>query len=134
MPTSIDENIVGDSRTPGEQHALFDPIEPDRLGMDEPRPGESGQAHEIDMRFIRRIDAGDDAGQHAGIGRFQVAGHQRHPHPRQRPCREGLEHMHMGMAAADEHDIGGDGDVAVHVRVLSGGQGGPAAAGRRRVS
>ena len=81
-----------------------------------------------------RVDARDDAGQHAGIGRFQIAGHQRHPHARQRARGEGLEHVHMGMAAADEHDIGGDRDACGSRRRPRARQGGPAGAGRRRVS
>ena len=71
-------------------------------------------AHEINMRAIARVEAGDHASEHAGIGRFQIAGQKRHPRAQQRTLGEGLEHMHMGMAAAEQHDIGGDRDVAVH--------------------
>ncbi len=100
------QNIVGDGRPAGEQHTLGAAIYSDRLRMDETGSGHGRQPDEIDVRLFRRIEARNNAGQHARIGCLQVAGDERHPHAPQWALREGLDNMHMGVAAAEQQDVG----------------------------
>ena len=80
-------------------------VEPDRLVMDEPGVGEAREAHQVDMAFLEPVEPGDIARQHAGIRRFQIAPDQRQADARLGPHAEALQHMHMGMAAANQHEI-----------------------------
>lgn len=73
--------------------------------MDEPRPGEAGQAAQIDMAFLEAVMPGDIARQHAGIGRLYVACDQGDADAGLRPHAETFQHMHMRVPAANEHEI-----------------------------
>ena len=110
------DEIVRHRGVIAQEHLFGGAVEPDRLGMEQPRAGGRGQADEIDMGLLARVEAGDDARQHARIGRGEIARDQAHPHPRHGPHGERGEHMHMGMAAADQHDIGPHSGAAIHLR------------------
>jgi hypothetical protein len=73
--------------------------------MNQPRPGEPREAHEIDMAFVKSVKPGDIAGQHAGVGRLDVAGNEGQTDPGGRVHAKALQHMDMGMAATDEDEI-----------------------------
>ena len=60
------------------------------------------------MAFLEPVEPGDIAGQHAGIGRLDIAGNEGQPNPVGRPHAKALQHMDMGMAATDKHKILGD--------------------------
>ncbi len=108
------QNVVGDRRPGGEQHPFGSAIEPDRLRVDEAGSGYCGEPDEIDVRFVRLIETRNDAREHAGIGRFEIAGDERHSHARQWSFRERLDDVHVGVAAAEQHNISRDMGVAVH--------------------
>ena len=54
------------------------------------------------MAFIETVMPGDIAGQHPRIGGFGIAGDQGDAHPRHRPHAKALQHMDVGVAAADQ--------------------------------
>ena len=87
------------------QDAGLGAVDADRLVADQPRAGEARQPAEVDMALVEIVVAGDPARQHARIRGLDIAGDQRHPHARHRPHAKALQHMDMGMAAADEHQI-----------------------------
>ena len=96
------------------QHAPRRAVEADRLVMDQPRPGKPRQPYQVDMAFVEPVIAGHEAGQHAGIGRLHVARDQGHPHPGDRPHRDALQHVHVGVPAADEHEVLSDRCLRTH--------------------
>ena len=108
------QDVVGHRRRSGEQHLLLLAIEPDRLAVDQPRVHGVGQPHQIDVRFVAGIEAGDDTGQHSGIRRLEVARDERDAHTRLGLRAERLEHVHVRMPAADEHDVGLGGHPWIH--------------------
>ena len=70
------------------------------------RAPESGaERSQVDMAFLEAVVAGDEARDHAGVGRLDVAADQGHPRVLQWPLAKLLEHVDMGMAAADQHQI-----------------------------
>ena len=95
--------------------------------MDQPGAGEHRQRPQVDMALGARIVAGNIAGDHAGIGRVDVTRDQAQPHARFGLHAEAPQHRDMGVAAADQHDVGGDGYVGpVHTgRVTGVGSYGP---------
>src|SRR5262249_34205628 len=98
-------DIVADWRMTFAQDMALGEVEPDRLVMDQPRPGETRQPPQIDMAFLEAVVSGDIPRQHAGIGGLDIARDQCDAHARFRPHAEALQHMHMRMPAADEHQI-----------------------------
>ena len=48
------------------------PVDPDRLGMDQPSASEPGELHHVDMAGIVIVMPGDEARQHTGIGRLHI--------------------------------------------------------------
>ena len=77
--------------------------------QDQPRPGETGQPHQVDHHGPAAVMPGDVAGQHARIGRHGVRIDQCQPHAGQRVHAPHPQHQRMGMPAADQHQITGQG-------------------------
>ena len=73
--------------------------------MDQPRARAGAERSQVDVAFLEAVVAGDEARDHAGVGRLDIAADQRHPRVLQRPLAKLLEHMDVGMAAADQHQI-----------------------------
>src|SRR6516162_7491543 len=96
------------------QHEAPGPVEADRLVADQPRPGKAREPAEIDVALLKGVMPGDTARQHARIGRLDVAADQRDPHARHRPHAKGLQHMDMGMPAADEDEVLSDRNALLH--------------------
>ena len=84
--------------------------------MDQPRPGKARQPHQVDVAFVETVMPGDIAGQHSRIGRFDIAGDEGDAHPGHRPHAEALQHMDMGMPAADQNEILSNRDTLLHRR------------------
>ena len=80
-------------------------VEPHRLVVDQPRAGKPREAHQIDMAFLKPEKPGDIAGQHAGIGRLDIARDQGQADPGGRAHAKALQHMDMSMAATHEDEI-----------------------------
>ena len=80
------------------------------LVEEQARAGEARQPGEVDMDVVEAVMAGDEAGQHARIGRVHVGRDQGQPDPGQRPHAEAPQHGDMAVAAADQHDVLDDGD------------------------
>ncbi len=115
--TNVDrQNVVADRRVGAAQHGALSRVEADCLVADQARAGEARKAAEIDVAFLKRVMPGDVARQHAGIGRLDVAGDERHAHPRRRPHAKALQYVDMGMTAPDEHKILSDRNWLLHCR------------------
>ena len=99
------QEIVGDGRPVLQQHLAIDAIEPDRFGLDQARAGPRRHARKVDVAFVEGIVAGDEARDHAGVGGLDVAPDQRQADAGHRLHAEALQHMDVGMAAADQHEI-----------------------------
>ena len=108
------QQVPADRRVGPAQHKMPGPVEADRLVADQPRAGKAREPAEIDVAFLKGVMPGDIAGQHARIGRLDIAADQRDPHPRHRPHAKALQHMDMGMAAADENEILSDRNALLH--------------------
>jgi len=99
------QRVVGKRRLALEQHQPPASVEPDGLGMDQIGAGPGGESGEIDVALVEAVAAGDEAREHAGIGRAHIAGDQGDPHAGHRAPAEARQHMYMGMAAAHQHQI-----------------------------
>jgi hypothetical protein len=106
--------IIADRRVITAQHVASGAVEANRFVMDQPRAGETRQAQQIDMAFGERIMPGDIAGQHPRIGGLDIAGDEGEAHAGDRPHPEPLQHMDMGMPAADEHEVPVDRNARLH--------------------
>ena len=107
-------DIEADGRTPGHRDPACDRIHGERRRVDQPRIGKRGQRAQVDMRFRARIMARDVAGDHAGVGRQEVARDQGQPDPRFGAHAELLQYLDMAVSAAHEDDVGMDGDQGLH--------------------
>jgi len=74
-------------------------------GEVETRPGKTGQRTGVDMGFVDTVTAGDESGQHAGIGCVHLAADQGKAHARDRLHAELAQHRNVGVAGADQHDV-----------------------------
>ena len=81
------------------------PVQPDRLVMDQPGAGKAGERAKVDVALLLRVMAGDQAGQHPGIGGLDVTRDEREAHARSRPHPEALEHVDVGVPAPDQHQL-----------------------------
>ena len=89
--------------------------------MQQSRAGKACQRSQVNVGLIGRIEARDEPRQHARIRRLDIARDQGQPDAWDRPHAEALEHVHVGMPAADQHDILDDGAMlavmdGLHVR------------------
>ena len=75
------------------------------------------------MAGIEIVMAGDITRQHARIGRVHIARNQGDARARQRLHGEHLDHRHMRVATAHEHEVLNDRDLIVHHRCFSAVQG-----------
>ena len=98
------------------------PVDPRCRTEDQPRPGKAGQPDQIDFQRGARIVAGDMARQHAGIGCGRLGIDQGQPHTGQRRHAPAAQHQRMGMTAADQHEVAGQGQVCGKHRGSSAGQ------------
>ncbi len=99
------KQIIGHGRAAGEEHPLLRSIDADRVSMYQPCACHRAEAHEIDVSLFLRVQAGNDARQHPGVGSFEIARHQGQAHPRLRPHRERFQDMHMRVSAAKQNDV-----------------------------
>jgi hypothetical protein len=65
------EQVVGHGRLAAADDAPACKVDNDRLVVNETRPGKSRQRREVDVTFLARIVSGDEARQHAGVGRYR---------------------------------------------------------------
>ena len=108
------QQVITQRRAAREMHLAPVPVEPRRPVQNQPRPGEAGQADQVDLQLFARVVTRDMARQHAGIGRRGAGIDQRDPQPRHRAHPEAAQHQRMGMAAADQHQVPGQGDWVLH--------------------
>src|SRR5919201_1183115 len=99
------EEIVGNRRARAADYATAGEIELDRLILIEPCAGEAGERTGIDMRVVEPVMAGDEAGQHPGIGRVHLAGDQRETHAGDWLHPEHAQHGDVRVAGADQHHV-----------------------------
>jgi len=99
------QQVVADRRTA--RHAEFAVFEVDTVdfGVVEPGACEACQRPQIDVTGVVVVMPGDVAWQHAGVGGVDVAGDEREPQPGFGLHAEAAQHGHVGVAAADQHDI-----------------------------
>ena len=82
--------------------------------MVEPGAGEPAQRREIDVDVVKVVVTRHQSGQHAGVGRMDIACDQRQPHAGDRVHPEPLEHRNVGVPAAYQDEVLDDGDAALH--------------------
>ena len=68
------------------------------------------------MRLLERVVAADQPGQHAGIGRLRLAADQRQSHAGLRAHGEPAQHLDMGVAGAQQDEVGRDRRAGLHSR------------------
>jgi hypothetical protein len=99
------QGIVGHGRPVAADHPFIGQIEPDRRVVVETRAGEAGEWAGVDMGVIEAIEPGDEARQHAGVGRVQFAGDEGEAHAGQRLHAKAAQHGDICVARADQHHI-----------------------------
>jgi hypothetical protein len=99
------QQIVRDRRAAAADRAAAGKIKVDDLVLVETRPGKTGQRTGVDMGFVDTVIAGDESGQHAGIGCVHLAADQGKAHARDRLHAELAQHRNVGVAGADQHDV-----------------------------
>ena len=67
--------------------------------------GKAGERAGVDMSVIEAVQPGDEARQHAGIGRVKLAGDEGEAHAGQRLHAEAAQHGDVGVARADENHV-----------------------------
>lgn len=72
---------------------------------DDSAAGGAREGGHVDLRLSRGVPAGDHAGRHPRINRDRAVEHGRQACAAVRPPREPPEHLDVGMAAADQHDV-----------------------------
>src|SRR5262249_28156493 len=80
-------------------------IETDHLILVEARAGKPRQGTSIDVSVVEVVMPGDEAGQHAGIGRVHLPTDQGEAHARDRLHAEHAQHRKVGMAGTDQHHV-----------------------------
>ena len=100
-----DEQVVGNRRPVLQQHPAVGPVETDGLGLDQARAGPGRQPGEIDVTVVEGVMAGDEARDHAGVGRLDVPADQGQAHAGHRLHAEAFQDVDMGMAAANQHEV-----------------------------
>ncbi|CAM4375169.1 hypothetical protein PARU111607_15935 [Palleronia rufa] len=96
-------------------------VQPRGPSQDQPRAGEARQPHQVDLQRVAVVMAGDEARQHPGVGRRRAGIDDRQPRARQRIHPPAPQHQRMGVTAADQHDVSGQGQGGgQHGRSVSG--------------
>ena len=84
------------------QHDAPVEVQPHRLRVKQPRPGEARQRPEVDVDIVESVEAGDQARQHPRVGRMEVPRDDRYPHAGDRTHPQSAEHDDVAVAAAYE--------------------------------
>ena len=113
--------VVGQGRTTGQQDLTRCAVNSRGPVKDEPRPGETGEADEVNQNLLPPVVSCNMAGQHAGIGRHRVRVDQGQPDAGQRPHRPHSEDERMGMPPADEDQVADQGQVLHHSSSMAPG-------------
>ena len=116
------DDIVGQGGPPLQSNLPRGAVEPGGALAHEPGAGEARQAHEVDLELGARVVPCDVAGQHAGVGGARVRVDQREPRAGQRVHRPAAQDERVGVAAADQHEVAGEGDRGHHARCLAPGR------------
>ena len=97
--------VVTDRRPIPEED--FPPIrvQLDDFVVDQAGRGEDRQLAQVDMRFVVRVVPGDEARQHPGVGRMDIAADQGQLDAGNRLHAEALEDGDVAMPPADQHKV-----------------------------
>ncbi len=107
------QHVVMRRRPVAAQNPPLLEVDPGHLVMIETRAGKPGKRPQVDVRFIERVVAGDEARQHAGIGRMVVAANKCDTDAGHRIHAKALQDGNVAVAAADQNKILDDGSLAV---------------------
>ena len=107
-------DVVGERAPAGDVEEPPLRVDPLHRAVDEGRAREARQPHEVDHQRVAPVMARDVAGQHAGIGRLRPGVHEREPRAGQGRHAPAAQDERVGMAAADEHEVAGEGQDGRH--------------------
>ena len=84
------------------------------LGQDEAGVGHGGERGEVDMGVLVGVFAADQAGEHAGVGGFRLTRDQGEADTGLGTHGEAAQDLHMGVAGAEQDDVGFYGVGGLH--------------------
>ena len=99
------EHVVAQRRAVVERDALVLGVQPGGFGGDEAGAGKRREPRQVDVDVVPGVVAGHQAGQHSAVGRVRFSCDDGEAKPGFAGHPERLEHLHMGMAAAEQHDV-----------------------------
>ena len=108
------QHVVRHGRAVAAQDGPPFQVESHGLGVKQPRPGEAGERPKVDVGVVEGVVACDQPGQHARVGRVQVAGDDGDPHAGNGTHAEPAEHDDVAVATPDEDEILEDGGTGGH--------------------
>ena len=106
-------DVVGHGWATGQMDQVPRRVKAGGAVKDHPCAGKAGEADQVDHDVGPAVMSGDQAGQHAGIGRHGVGVDHGQPCAGQGFHRPHPQHKGMGMTAADQDDIFDKGDIGV---------------------
>ena len=107
-------DVVGNRRATGEMDAPGVAVDAHCPVQDQARARGPGETDEVHLERLPRVMPGDEARQHPGISRGRAGIDQRQPHAGQRFHGPAAQDQGMGMPAADENQVAGERQGAVH--------------------
>ncbi len=114
-------HVVGQRRATGNRQRPGDRIEVRHHAVDQCGPGEARETHEVDVQLLAGVVPRDMAGEHAGIGRGRAGVDDGQPGAGKRVHAPFAQDEGMGVAAADQDEVAGEGGVGGHPPLLPHG-------------
>ena len=112
-------DIIGNRALPFDRDQAGGPVDICGMGKDQPRTGETAQAHQINLQRVAAVMARDMSGQHAGIRRGRAGVDDRQPRTRQRVHSPFAQDQGMRVPAPNQHKVLGHGNIRrIHWRAF----------------
>ncbi len=99
------EDVIRYGRPPAAEDALAREIDARDFVLIKPGAREAAERAAVDVRFVEAVMARHKPGEHARIGRVDLARDQGEPHAFEGLHAEAPKDLHMRMPGADEHHV-----------------------------